>query len=190
MWLLKEGGALGGSRTRHSVPRSRVGARAPLDEAFSPPPRAASSPLDLCLPIIEQHGADQDETERPDPSGNLPLRTGEAQLKPAGPTGGHSKDGQGNMAQFHEEFFLDVAQGMRVREQQSAPYGANRRKDQTGTSRNDAARPHTPLKNGESHDQQYEQTVLKYVCHGEALPEAPRPKRPILRIRPQEEKHS
>jgi hypothetical protein len=72
-------------------------------------PQEDTTGLDLCLSVIEQHRSDQDKAEGPDPSGNLPSGVGKAQLKPAGPTCGHSKDREGNMAQFHEEFFLDVA---------------------------------------------------------------------------------
>src|SRR5713226_4923338 len=71
-----------------------------------------------CLAIIQQHEADENQADRPDPGGDPADWRIDALCDPPGATRCHREQGEGNMRQLDEELLLGVDDGVQMRQEQ------------------------------------------------------------------------
>src|SRR2546422_3192328 len=130
------------------------------------------------LPIEEQQDADRGERAGPEPSGHPRLGRGQPELEPAAPADEHPEEAERRVRHLHQELFLEVQAGVRVREKEAAADGAEERKDERRAPGAQATRADHPLEEREGDDQQDEHAVLQYLRVRHALPEPQGPERP------------
>src|SRR5436309_2491136 len=130
------------------------------------------------LPIEEQQDADRGERAGPEPSGHPRLGRGQPELEPAAPADEHPEEAERRVRHLHQELFLEVQAGVRMREKEAAADGAEERKDERRVPGAQATRADHPLEEREGDDQQDEHAVLQHLGVGHALPEPQGPERP------------
>src|SRR6266567_4751069 len=110
--------------------------------------------------VSEQQESDEDKTDGPEPSGPAPFCARRFDFEPTRPSGRDAQHGDWQMRQLDEEFFFQVSERMRMRQQQRAAQCHQRRKNKRQPSRRDAPRAHTPFEKSESNDKHREQPML------------------------------
>src|SRR2546428_337859 len=130
------------------------------------------------LPVEEQQDADRGERAGPEPSGRPRLGRGQPELEPAAPADEHPEEAERRVRHLHQELFLEVQAGVRMREKEAAADGAEERKDERRAPGAQATRADHPLEEREGDDQQDEHAVLQHLGVGHALPEPQGPERP------------
>src|SRR5712691_7248751 len=130
------------------------------------------------LPVEEQQDADRGERAGPEPSGHPRLGRGQPELEPAAPADEHPEEAERRVRHLHQELFLEVQAGVRMREKEAAADGAEERKDERRAPGAQATRADHPLEEREGDDQQDEHAVLQHLGVGHALPKPQGPERP------------
>src|SRR5882672_10639852 len=80
-----------------------------------------------CLAIVQQHEADHDKTDRPDPGSDPPGWGIETQLEPARPACRKAEQRERNMRQFDEKLLLGIDDGMGMRQEEGTADGDDQR---------------------------------------------------------------